>query len=61
MRGRIVGCGHFRQIQLEASGGMPGADIVAACDQDIDRARASAPPPSVRIVENWYEEFRDRQ
>jgi len=31
-RGGIVGCGYFGQIQLEAWGRIPGAEIVAACD-----------------------------
>jgi predicted dehydrogenase len=43
LRGGIVGCGFFGQIQLEAWRRMPEAEIVAACDQDIERARKSAP------------------
>ncbi|MCP5119153.1 MAG: Gfo/Idh/MocA family oxidoreductase [bacterium] len=43
LRGGIVGCGFFGQIQLEAWRRMPEANIVAACDMDIGRARDSAP------------------
>jgi len=42
-RGGIIGCGYFGQIQLEAWRRMPEAEIVAACDVDIERARQSAP------------------
>ncbi len=43
LRGGIVGCGFFGQIQLEAWRRMPEAEIVAACDMDAGRARESAP------------------
>jgi len=43
LRGGIAGCGYFGQIQLEAWGRIPGVEIVAACDRDVQRARASAP------------------
>lgn len=43
MRGGIAGCGFFGQIQLEGWARMPEAEIVAACDPDLERARASAP------------------
>jgi predicted dehydrogenase len=43
LRGGIVGCGFFGQIQLEAWGRIAGAQIVAACDLELERARQSAP------------------
>lgn len=43
LRGALVGCGFFGQIQLEAWKRMPEAEIVAACDVSMDRAKASAP------------------
>lgn len=42
LRGAIVGCGYFGQIQLEAWRRMDCAEIIAACDADIARATASA-------------------
>jgi predicted dehydrogenase len=43
LKGGIVGCGFFGQIQLEAWRRMEDAEIVAAADPDLDRARKSAP------------------
>jgi len=43
MKGGIVGCGFFGQIQLEAWRRMPDVEMVAAADLDIERARRSAP------------------
>ncbi|MEK7407130.1 MAG: Gfo/Idh/MocA family oxidoreductase, partial [Acidobacteriota bacterium] len=43
LKGGLVGCGFFGQIQLEAWRRMPEAEIVAACDLDLERARRSAP------------------
>src|SRR5687767_15113856 len=42
-KGAIVGCGYFGQIHLEAWRRMPEADLPAACDVDLEKARASAP------------------
>ena len=42
LKGGIIGCGFFGQIQLEAWRRMDGAEIVAAADPDLDRARKSA-------------------
>jgi D-apiose dehydrogenase len=42
LRGAIIGCGFFGQIQLEAWQRIPEAEIVAACDTDLERALASA-------------------
>jgi predicted dehydrogenase len=43
LRGALVGCGFFGQIQLEAWRRMDDVDIVAACDVDLQRAQAVAP------------------
>jgi predicted dehydrogenase len=43
LRGALVGCGYFGQIQLEAWRRMPEVEIVAACDVDLEKARAAAP------------------
>jgi predicted dehydrogenase len=43
LKGGIVGCGFFGQIQLEAWRGMPEVDIIAACDLHLERAREAAP------------------
>ncbi len=43
MRGGIAGCGYFAQFHLEAWRRMPGAEIVAAADPDLARARRAAP------------------
>lgn len=42
-KGALVGCGYFGQIQLEAWRRMPEAEIAAACDLDLEKARRSAP------------------
>lgn len=41
LRGGIIGCGYFGSIQLEAWSRTPGAEIVAACDMNPERARAA--------------------
>lgn len=43
LQGAIIGCGFFGQIQLEAWRRMDGVRIVAAVDQDLQRAQISAP------------------
>ena len=43
LRGGIVGCGFFGQIQLEAWRRISGVEIVAAADPDVDRARKATP------------------
>lgn len=43
LRGALIGCGYFGQIQLEAWRRMEGVEIVAACDQDRAKAQAAAP------------------
>ena len=34
---------------------------VQAEDADAEGESAEGPPPSIRIVRNWYEEFLDRE
>ena len=41
-RGVLIGCGFFAQNHLHAWAGLEGAEIVAVCDTDSDRARATA-------------------
>lgn len=43
LKGGLIGCGFFGQIQLEAWRRMPEAEIVAAADLHLERARKSAP------------------
>ncbi|MFN3325621.1 MAG: Gfo/Idh/MocA family protein [Bryobacteraceae bacterium] len=38
LRGAIVGCGFFGEIQMEAWRRMEGVEIVASCDMDLERA-----------------------
>ena len=42
LRGALIGCGYFGQIQLDAWRRMEGVEIVAACDP---RAEAAENPP----------------
>src|SRR4051794_26015053 len=39
LKGALIGCGFFGKIQAEAWSRTPGAQIVAACDADVERAR----------------------
>jgi len=41
-RGGMIGCGFFSQHHLEAWRRMPNVEITAACDYDMERARAAA-------------------
>ena len=59
LRGGIVGCGYFGQIQLEAWRRMPEARIVAACDLDLRRARAAAPAVYANVEEMLARERLD--
>lgn len=43
LRGAIIGCGFFGQIQVEAWRRIPEVELVAACDLAIERARKCAP------------------
>ncbi|MBL8223309.1 MAG: Gfo/Idh/MocA family oxidoreductase, partial [Bryobacterales bacterium] len=42
LRGAVIGCGFFAQFHLEAWRRIDGVEIVAACDPNIERARAAA-------------------
>lgn len=42
-KGALIGCGFFSQHHQEAWRRMPNAEIVAACDLSLERARAAAP------------------
>lgn len=42
MRGALVGCGYFGQIQLEAWRRIEDVEIIAACDLDLAKAQACA-------------------
>jgi predicted dehydrogenase len=62
LRGGIVGCGFFGQIQLEGWGRMKEADIVAACDLDLQRAKQSAPSgytSALEMIETESLDFLD--
>lgn len=59
LRGGIVGCGYFGQIQLEAWRRMDSAAIVAACDIAIERARRSAPTAYTDAAEMVAKEHLD--
>jgi len=43
LRGALIGCGFFGRIQAEAWKRIPEAEIVAACDRELSRAREIAP------------------
>jgi predicted dehydrogenase len=43
LRGALIGCGYFGQIQMEAWRRIAGVEIVAACDVDLTKAKATAP------------------
>lgn len=38
LRGVLIGCGFFARNHLNAWAGLAGAEIVAVCDRDLDRA-----------------------
>ncbi|MBL8292420.1 MAG: Gfo/Idh/MocA family oxidoreductase, partial [Bryobacterales bacterium] len=50
----VIGCGFFAQFHLEAWRRIDGVEIVAACDPNIERARAAA----ARAYQSW-EDMRD--
>ena len=43
LEGGLIGCGYFGAIQVEAWRRMAGAEIVAACDLNLERAAEMAP------------------
>jgi len=51
LRGAVVGCGFFAQFHLDARRRIDGVEIVAACDPDLERARAAA----ARAYRSWEE------
>lgn len=51
LRGAVVGCGFFAQFHLDAWRRIDGVQIVAACDPDLERARAAA----TRAYRTWDE------
>lgn len=59
MRGALVGCGYFGQIQLEAWRRMTGVSIVAACDVAFEKARASAPRAYTSVEQMLAEQELD--
>ena len=42
LRGGLVGCGYFAQNHLHAWREVEGAEIVAVCDMDVERAERCA-------------------
>src|SRR5437762_3281099 len=42
LRGAIIGCGYFAQFQIAAWKRMPDVELAAACDLNLERARAAA-------------------
>src|SRR6476469_1869185 len=62
LRGALVGCGYFGQIQLEAWRRIANVDIVAACDLDRRKAEASAPKAYTsveKLLDNQQLDFLD--
>lgn len=61
LRGVLVGCGFFSQFQLEAWRRIPGVEITALCDLDVERARAVADQHDVATVFNDVSIMLDAQ
>ncbi len=59
LRGGLIGCGFFGRIQAEAWRRMPDVEIVAACDRELERARALAPRAYVSAAEMMESEPLD--
>jgi predicted dehydrogenase len=59
MRGALIGCGYFGQIQLEAWRRMPDVEIAAACDVDLAKAQASAPRAYASVEQLLQQETLD--
>lgn len=51
LRGAVIGCGFIAQFHLEAWRRIDGVEIVAACDPNLERARAAAG----RAYQSWDE------
>src|SRR5436305_1717362 len=43
LRGGIIGCGFFAQFHIDGWRRMPGVELAAAADPDLERARKAAP------------------
>jgi D-apiose dehydrogenase len=50
-KGALIGCGFFSQHHQEAWRRVPDAEIVAACDLSLERARAAAPRAYTSVEE----------
>ncbi len=50
LRGGLVGCGFFAQNHLHAWRDVAGAEIVAVCDLDLDKARTAASTWGIRGI-----------
>ena len=50
-KGALIGCGFFSQHHQAAWLRIPNAEIVAACDLSIERARAAAPRAYTSVEE----------
>src|SRR3974390_372886 len=51
LKGAIIGCGYFGQIQLGAWRAIPEVELVAACDVNLERAKTAAPRAYASAVE----------
>ena len=51
IKGALIGCGFFSQHHQEAWSRVPDAEIVAACDLSLERARAAAPRAYTSVEE----------
>lgn len=50
-KGALIGCGFFSQHHQEAWHRLPNAEIVAACDLSLEKARAAAPRAYTSVEE----------
>lgn len=55
MRFGLVGAGMIGQIRARSFKNLPGCELVAVTDVDKQRARAVAPSPQTRILDNYEE------
>jgi predicted dehydrogenase len=59
LRGGIIGCGYFAQFQIAAWKRMTDVELAAACDLDVERARAAAPQAYTAAAEMLDHEALD--
>ncbi|MFN7924308.1 MAG: Gfo/Idh/MocA family oxidoreductase [Bryobacteraceae bacterium] len=59
LRGGVIGCGFFAQFHLDAWRRMPDAEIVCACDPDLERAAQAAPRTYASVAEMFRNERLD--